>query len=160
MAFPLFGTTSTHLLALREAWGADAWRGWCRALAANRPFVEEGNSQVVQRVARGEALLGLTDSDDLASAVRGGARLAEMPLGRDGLAIPNTVALVRPAGPGSAASRLAEYLASDATVARLAADGALDPAGTATAASMVPDWTRMLASLDAATSELEGIFRR
>ena len=35
MAFPLFGTTSTHLLALREAWGADVWRGWCRALAAN-----------------------------------------------------------------------------------------------------------------------------
>ncbi len=160
MAFPLFGTTSTHLLALREAWGAEAWRGWCRALAANRPFLEEGNSQVVQRVARGEALLGLTDSDDFASAVRGGAHLAEIPLGRDGLAIPNTVALVRPAAPGSVARRLAGFIASDATIARLSADGALDPAGMSSSDSMVPDWTRMLASLDAATSELEGIFRR
>ena len=160
IAFPLFGTTSTHLLALREAWGTETWLVWCRALAANRPFLEEGNSHVVQRVARGEALLGLTDSDDLASAVRGGAHLAEIPLGREGLAIPNTVALVRPAAPGSEARRLADHLASDATVARLAADGALDPVGTAAAGSMTPDWKRMLASLDVATAELEGIFRR
>ena len=39
LAFPLFGTTSTHFLALRDAWGLKSnWLAWCRMLADNRPF--------------------------------------------------------------------------------------------------------------------------
>ncbi|KAB2674150.1 MAG: hypothetical protein DVB31_02525 [Verrucomicrobia bacterium] len=160
IAFPLFGTTATHLLALRDAWGDAAWRDWCRAFAANRPFLEEGNSHVAGRVARGEAWIGLTDSDDLAAAIRGGMRLAEIPLGRDGMAIPNTVALVRSAPADAPARRFAGYLASDAVVARFGALGAIDAAGTVATGGLVPDWNRMLATLDVATVELEGIFRR
>ena len=56
LAYPLFGTTSTHFQALRQLWGDAAWQSWCRALAANNPFVVDGNSVVVKQVARGEGL--------------------------------------------------------------------------------------------------------
>jgi iron(III) transport system substrate-binding protein len=42
LAYPLFGTTATHLLALRQHWGEAAWTSWCRALA-NQPLVVDGN---------------------------------------------------------------------------------------------------------------------
>jgi iron(III) transport system substrate-binding protein len=44
LAYPLFGTTATHFLALRQHWGDQPWQAWCRALAANKPFLLEGNS--------------------------------------------------------------------------------------------------------------------
>src|ERR1700723_979911 len=43
LAYPLFGTTATHFLALRQHWGDAAWQSWCRALAANKPFLLDGN---------------------------------------------------------------------------------------------------------------------
>ncbi len=160
LAFPLFGTTATHLLALRSQWGGETWNRWCTALAANKPFLEEGNSQVTARVARGEAWVGLTDSDDLAAARREGLDLAELPVHGDLLNIPNTVALVRPAGPDASARRLVDFLAGDAVRARLVEAGALDPAVRDDGPSGPPDWARVLANLDVGTGELEGIFRR
>src|SRR4029079_12605117 len=44
LAYPLFGTTATHFLALRQRWGPEAWQTWCQALAANKPFLVDGNS--------------------------------------------------------------------------------------------------------------------
>jgi iron(III) transport system substrate-binding protein len=32
LAYPLFGTTATHFLALRQYWGDEKWQAWCRAL--------------------------------------------------------------------------------------------------------------------------------
>ena len=66
MANPQFGTTAAHFQALRQYWGEAKWESWCRALAANRPLLVDGNSVVVKFVAQGEALVGLTDSDDIA----------------------------------------------------------------------------------------------
>ena len=65
LAFPQFGTTATHFHALKQLWGEERWLAWCRALAANKPFIVDGNSVVVKQVARGEAWIGLTDSDDI-----------------------------------------------------------------------------------------------
>src|SRR2546427_4417051 len=31
LAYPLFGTTATHFLALRQLWGEAKWLAWCRA---------------------------------------------------------------------------------------------------------------------------------
>src|SRR5437016_945925 len=31
LAYPLFGTTATHFLALRQSWSEERWRNWCRA---------------------------------------------------------------------------------------------------------------------------------
>lgn len=160
MAFPLFGTTATHLLALRQHWGESNWLAWCRALAANAPFLEEGNSHVVRRVARGEAWVGMTDSDDIVSGQREGLPVAALPPFPESLLIPNTVALVaKTGGPSPAARQLFEYLQSPAVLSALIAAGALDsnaPAATA----VQPDWTRLVSELGVATEQLAEVFRR
>ena len=160
VAFPLFGTTATHLLALRTRLGAAAWSDWCRALAANRPFIEEGNSHVVRRVARGEAVVGLTDSDDVAAAVREGLPVKALPPDAWMLAIPNTVALVKPAVPGGPAERLAGFLSSPEVVALLGSAGAFDAVDSSATEFLRPDWEVILRDLGETTAELERVFRR
>ena len=160
LAVPLFGTTSTHFHALRSRWGEEGWRRWCVALAANEPFLEPGNSHVVRRVARGEALVGLTDSDDIFVARREGARVEGLRLEEDLLVVPNTVALVRPVAPEDPARRLVEFLMSPEVLALLVGEGALESASAPEGRWLVPDWDGVLRDLDITVGELEGIFRK
>src|SRR2546428_5982568 len=106
LSYPQFGTTATHFHALRQHWGDDAWQTWCRALAANKPFLVDGNSVVVKVVAKGEAWVGLTDSDDIADGQREGLPIAACPMSGETLLIPNTVAVTRGAPHAEAAQRL------------------------------------------------------
>lgn len=160
MAYPLFGTTATHFLVLRQRWGESNWLAWCEALAANKPFIEEGNSQVVRRVARGEALVGLTDSDDIEAARREGLAVVALPPDLDSLRIPNTVALVpRNGGVSPEAQRLFDHLTSEAVRRELEAVGALEEPGTGPE-PVAPDWERLLAELDSGTDQLKNLFRR
>src|SRR6266536_2466154 len=126
LAYPLFGTTATHLLALRQHWGDTAWQSWCRAFQANKPFLVDGNSVVVQFVARGEAVVGLTDSDDIAAGASEGAPVLALPLTDESLLIPNTVAVVRGARHPEAAQQLFEYLQRREVIERLVAVHALE----------------------------------
>jgi len=160
MAYPLFGTTAAHLLALRNRWGDAAWVAWCRALQANRPFLVDGNSVVVQFVARGQARIGLTDSDDIAAAQREGAPVAALPLNAESLLIPNTVALVRGAPHPEPAQKLYEFLQRPEVVEQLVAVRALEGGGLAksAAAGLQPDWSAVLRDLNPATEALKQIF--
>lgn len=160
LAFPLFGTTATHFLSLRPHWGESNWLVWCRALAANAPFIEEGNSHVVKRVARGEAWVGLTDSDDITSAQHEGLPLTALPPGPDSLLIPNTVALVAKAGETpSSVRRLFDFLQSGEVREKLITAGALET-NAATAVTLRPDWKRVLAEMEVATGQLKQLFQR
>lgn len=160
IAFPLFGTTATHLLVQRQRWGESNWLAWCRALMGNAPFIEEGNSQVVRRVARGEALAGLTDSDDILAGQREGLPVIAQPLGADSLLIPNTVGVVAGTGERLAlASRLADYIRSEGVRAALVSSGALEGIG-AIPESSTPDWKRVLATREVATRQLRELFAR
>ena len=159
IAFPLFGTTSTHLNALRQHWGESNWLVWCRALAANQPFIEEGNSHVVQRVARGEAWAGLTDSDDIESGRREGLPVAALPLTPELLLIPNTVAVIRDAPHPTAAQKLFDYLQSATVRDQLVRAAALET-DTPSPSTLQPDWTRLLRDLDRTTGQLKEVFRR
>lgn len=160
MAFPLFGTTATHLLALRQHWGESNWLAWCRAFASNKPFLEEGNSQVVRRVARGEAWVGLTDSDDIDAGQREGLPVAALPPFAETLLIPNTVALVaKPGGASPEALRLFAFLQSPAVTSALQQAGALETQLTPEA-GLHPDWNRMVSELDVASGQLTEVFRR
>jgi iron(III) transport system substrate-binding protein len=160
MAFPLFGTTATHFLALRQQWGESNWLAWCRALAANAPYLEEGNSHVVRRVARGEAWVGVTDSDDIVSGQREGLPVAALPSFSETLLIPNTVALVdRPGGASPAARQLFEYLRSPGVESALVAVGALESSAPP-AVGLRPDWNRLVTELDGATKQLAEVFQR
>lgn len=159
LAYPLFGTTATHFLALRQHWGAERWETWCRALQANKPFLVDGNSVVVKFVSRGEAWIGLTDSDDIAAGQKAGLPIAALPVTEKSLLIPNTVAIIRGARHPDPAQRLFDYLQEPAVVSQLVAVGALE--GTmGPAAAMRVNWDHLLRDMDEGTKTLREIFLR
>jgi iron(III) transport system substrate-binding protein len=163
LAYPLFGTTSTHFHALRQHWGDAVWRNWCEALVANKPFLVDGNSVVVKLVSRGEAWIGFTDSDDIAAAQREGFPLAAVPTSDETLFVPNTVGVVRDCPHPVGAQQLFDYLSNPKVSQRLvelhALEGSkLDPAKATTGLSV--DWALLLTNLDSVTAELKEIFLR
>jgi iron(III) transport system substrate-binding protein len=188
LAFPQFGTTATHFHALKRLWGEERWLTWCRSLAANKPFIVDGNSVVVKMVARGEAWIGLTDSDDIAAGQREGAPIVALdgrarhsvradPLsGDDGahgvtrpttdlteetLLIPNTVAVIRNAPHPGNAQKLFEYLQRREVAEKLVAVDALEGATNRTdATAMKLDWDTLLHNLETTTKQLNEIFLR
>jgi iron(III) transport system substrate-binding protein len=162
LAYPLFGTTATHFLALRQHWGEAAWESWCRALAANRPLVVDGNSVVAKLVAKGEAWVGLTDSDDIVAVQQAGAPVLALPLDEESLLIPNTVAVTRGAPHADAGDKLFGFLRQRDVGDTLVNAGALE--GVAPDAAGVrklePDWPRLLAEIEPGTARLKEIFLR
>jgi len=161
LAFPQFGTTSAHFHALRQLWGEQAWLAWCRALAANKPFLVDGNSVVVKLVARGEAWIGLTDSDDIAAGKREGMPVDALPLTGESLLIPNTVGVTRNAPHPDAAQKLYEYLQRREIAEKLVQANALESPTLATeTASLKPNWDGTLRDLDVTTKQLNEVFLR
>ncbi|HZR16745.1 MAG TPA: extracellular solute-binding protein [Verrucomicrobiae bacterium] len=162
LAYPQFGTTATHFHVLRQHWGEATWLNWCRGLAANKPLLVDGNSEVVKAVARGQAQLGLTDSDDIADGQREGLPVAALPMMPESLLIPNTVAVVRGAPDPDAAQRLFEYLQSAPVVQALIEAKALEGGSPKTIVSPVlqPDWRAVLEDVGVTTRELNQIFLR
>lgn len=161
LAFPQFGTTTTHFHALKQLWGEGGWLAGCRALTANKPFVVDGNSVVVKFVSRGEAWIGLTDSDDVFAAQREGAPVAMLPLTEESLLIPNTVAVIRNAPHPTNAQKLFEYLQRPEVTAKLVAANALESATNAPARiHLSPDWDMLLRDLETTTKQLNEIFLR
>lgn len=132
MADPRFGTTRTHLGAMRWWWEREVMPGyfdaWAEGLAENEVrLLTSGNAGVVDAVARGEALVGLTDTDDVFAARERGAVErgfqvelvyprhspdARTPSGGT-LLIPNTVAVVAGTSRPEDARRLLEFLLSE-----------------------------------------------
>jgi iron(III) transport system substrate-binding protein len=162
LAYPQFGTTGTHFHALRQLWGEGPWQTWCRALAANKPFLVDGNSVVVKTVGQGEAWIGLTDSDDIADAQREGLPVTPLPMSEETLLIPNTVTITRDAPHAQAAQRLFEYLQRRDVVERLVAAKALEgvSAGEVSVPTLKVNWDALLRDLEGTTTKLNGIFLR
>jgi len=173
LAFPQFGTTATHFHALKQLWGEERWLAWCRALAANQPFIVDGNSVVVKQVARGEAWIGLTDSDDIAAGQREGLPIAMLPLTDETLLIPNTVAVTRNAPHPANAQKLFEYLQRREVAEKLVQANALEssegraPRGpnsengaSLSSARRQPDWDALLRDLETTTKQLNEVFLR
>ena len=162
LAYPQFGTTSTHLHALRQLWGDAVWEQWCRGLAANKALLEEGNSMVVKAVGNGTAWVGLSDSDDVAEGQENGLPLVALPMNSETLLIPNTVAVIRDAPHPDAAQRLFEYLQQPEIAGRLVAAHALEggSASPLPVSTLKVDWALLLRDLDATTAKLNQIFLR
>jgi iron(III) transport system substrate-binding protein len=161
MAYPQFGTTSTHIQALRLFWGNAKWEAWCNAFVANKPLIVDGNSVVVKMVGQGEALIGLTDSDDIAAGQNDGMPIAALPTSEETLLIPNTVAIMRNAPHPEAAQRLMDYLKGPDVSRKLievkALEGATIDVGSPT---LHVDWSKLLSQLPATTARLNQIFLR
>jgi iron(III) transport system substrate-binding protein len=161
LAYPLFGSTATHLLALRQHWGNAAWERWCRALAANKPLIVDGNSVAARMVAKGQVKLGLTDSDDIAAENREGANLKAFPVSGETLLLPNTVGVVRNAPHSESAQRLFEYFQTRAVTERLIQAGALEGAlADDVRGTLKPNWDALLPDLEAGTKLMQNIFLR
>src|SRR6266480_3829936 len=160
LAYPLFGTTATHFLALRQTCGDERWQAWCRALATNKPFLVDGNSVAARLVAKGEAWIGLTDSDDIAAEQREGAPVLALSLTEESLLIPNTIAVVRGARHARTAEALFDYLQRPEVVKKLVAAQALEGLSppSETNATLRPDWDKLLTGLDGGVQSLKEIF--
>lgn len=159
MAYPMFGTTATHMLALRQLWGVEKWRAWSRNVQANETMIVDGNSVVVRLVGKGEVAIGLTDSDDIAAGQREGMPIVAIEIDET-LFIPNTAAIVRGSRNIPAARRLLEYLSSTKTVGRLVEVNALEGAAANSRNASFPDWGGVLGDLNEGTAELSRVFSR
>jgi iron(III) transport system substrate-binding protein len=113
-------------------------------------------------VGRGEAALGLTDSDDIAAGQADGYPLAALPLNAESLLIPNSVAIVTGAPHPEGAAQLAAWLQSPAVSKTLIASNALEGEITAplSAATAKLDWAKALAEAPAALRFMEETFLR
>ncbi len=162
LAYPQFGTTTTHLHALRQKWGAPVWTAWCAALAANRPLLVDGNSVVVSMVGKGEASLGLTDSDDIAAGRREGLPVAAAPLTSEMLLLPNTVGLIRNAPHPRQARELFAWLQTPRVLDQLVRAHALEGAALTipNTPTLTVDWPALLRDLEPTTAQLNQIFLR
>jgi len=160
LAYPLFGTTATQFLALRQSWGEERWLAWCQALQANKPFLVDGNSVVARFVARGEAWIGLTDSDDIAAEQREGAPIIALPLTDESLVIPNMVGVVRRARHPKEAQALFEYLQQPEVTAKLVSVRALEDLPVDRRQTLRVNWELLLKDLESATETLKRVFLR
>lgn len=135
MADPRFGTTRGHLGAMKAYWDANAMPGyfeaWAEGLAENEPLVlPSGNAGVVDAVARGEADIGLTDTDDVMAAQARGLKVAMVQprhardprrAGGGTYLVPNTVAIVAGAPHPEQAAAFVAFMLTEATERQLAA---------------------------------------
>jgi len=162
LAFPQFGTTAAQFHALRQFWGDAGWQAWCQALAANKPFLVDGNSVVVKIVAKGEAWVGLTDSDDIADGQREGLPVFPLPLAEESLLIPNTVAVVRGAPHPQAAQQLFQYLQSRQVIEKLVGAKALEGVSVMQirVPTLTPNWREVMNHLEDTTAILSRVFLR
>ena len=115
MAAPEFGTTGGDVASWFVHYGPKRAREILRGLKANGIRLVDGNSSAVRAVARGQADICLTDTDDVYAARRNGWPVAMnfLDQGGDGvLVIPNTVALVRGAARPAEAKALVAFLLS------------------------------------------------
>ena len=75
LARPLFGTSATHAAVMFDLLGEEAAIRLYRSIAENA-VVQGGNKQVAEKVANGEFLFGLTDTDDALVEIDAGRPVA------------------------------------------------------------------------------------
>ena len=124
IAYPIFGTTATHVAALYATIGPGEAAGFFTALSVRDIRVVDGNGVVRDLVADGSIMFGLTDTDDSIGAIERGApvEMVFLDQGQDEmgtLLIPNTVAMVKDGPNVEEAELLIDYLLSEETVSEL-----------------------------------------
>lgn len=115
IAYPMFGTTSTHAAALYSFLGQEKARAFFASLNNRSVRVVDGNSVVRDLVADGQLAYGLTDTDDACGAIESGRNVTiiipdQGPGEMGTLVIPNTVALIRDSPHPAEAKVFIDYL--------------------------------------------------
>lgn len=115
IADPRFGSTSFHVAALYTQVGDAKMDDFFRQLKVNQVRIVDSNSTVRDLVARGEVLMGLTDTDDVNVAIENGQPIAMVLPDRDGVGVPvmpNMISLIANAPHPDEGRKLIDYLVS------------------------------------------------
>lgn len=123
MAYPLFGTTSTHVAAWYALLGQEKTEDFLNALKKNDVMIVNGNSIVRDMVVEGAIPIGFTDTDDANVAIQMGKPVNILYPDKEGigtLLIPNTVAMIKGAPHPEEAKRLIDYILSKEVESKLA----------------------------------------
>ena len=131
IANPLFGTTTFHIAAIFSALGDEKAKQFLQELKQNNVVIATSNGDVKKRVANGEVACGLTDTDDAFEALKEGANIGIVFLDQENkvgsLIMPNTICLINNSPNKNNAKKLADYLLSKNTEAKLAVSCAQMP---------------------------------
>lgn len=123
LAYPLFGTTATHVAALYVGLGQEKTEEYLKALKTNGVVIVDGNSTARDVVVEGRFPVAFTDTDDVNVAIQSGKPVKMVYPDSDGigtLLIPNTVALIRDCPHPDEGKILIDYLLSREVESKLA----------------------------------------
>ncbi|RKX66860.1 MAG: iron ABC transporter substrate-binding protein [Thermodesulfobacteriota bacterium] len=123
LAYPLFGTTATHIAALYAILGREKAEEYLKALNANKVVIVDGNSVARDMVVKGKLPLAFTDTDDANVAIQSGKPVKMIYPDSNGigtLLIPNTVALIKGCPHPDEGKKLIDYLLSKEVESKLA----------------------------------------
>jgi iron(III) transport system substrate-binding protein len=124
IANPLFGTTTFHIAAIFSAIGDEKTMQFLEEIKQNKVIIATSNGDVKKRVVNGEIACGLTDTDDAFEAIKEGANIGIVFLDQENnfgsLIMPNTICLIKNSPNSPNAQKLADYLLSKSTEAKLA----------------------------------------
>jgi len=123
LAYPLFGTTATHIAALYAILGREKAEKYLKALNANKVVIVDGNSVARDMVVKGKLPLAFTDTDDANVAIQSGKPVKMIYPDSNGigtLLIPNTVALIKGCPHPDEGKKLIDYLLSKEVESKLA----------------------------------------
>jgi iron(III) transport system substrate-binding protein len=123
IAYPLFGTTATHVAAMYVNLGKDKTEAYLKALKANEIVVVDGNSVTRDLVVEGKLPVAFTDTDDANVAIQSKKPVNMIYPDRDGigtLLIPNTVGLIKNCPHPNEGKILIDYLLSREAEKKLA----------------------------------------
>jgi iron(III) transport system substrate-binding protein len=112
---PRIGTAATEAAALFATLGEDRARRYYRDLVRQGARIVDGNSVAAEWTARGETMVGLTDTDDAYTRRDQGLPLGVVFPDQEGagtLLIPNTAGLIRGAPHPEEGKRFLDYLLS------------------------------------------------
>jgi iron(III) transport system substrate-binding protein len=175
MAYPLFGTTATHVAALYDYLGREKTEAYLKALNANEVVIVDGNSVVRDLVVEGRLPVGFTDTDDVNVAIQSGKPVKMIYPDKGGigtLLIPNTVALVKNGPHPEEGKKLIDYLLSKKVESKLSfsesaqmplRDGVKTPEHIPRFSSikaMEVDYYKVAKKMDVAARFCQGLFVR
>jgi len=115
MAYPLSGTTATHMGALYAYLGQTKMESYLQKLKDNQIMIVSGNSVVRDVVAAGEVAIGLTDTDDVLVAKARNKPVDMIFPDQQGIGtflIPNSVAMIKDNPHPKTAKKIIDFLLS------------------------------------------------
>lgn len=123
LAYPLFGTTASHIASMYVSLGQEKTEEYLKAMKANDIVIVDGNSVARDVVVEGRIPLAFTDTDDVNVAIQSGKPVKTIYPDSDGigtLLIPNTVALIKDCPHPDEGKILIDYLLSREVESKLA----------------------------------------